>query len=414
MIRFLALFTRIQGVPAQYLGRSWISYGLNLALAKKGVVVKDKAFKNLTTSELQQRGASATIQGSLSGLPVYIRGSLLVGKSEITKAQFSKLLKQVTTHISSVSDIFVHDGSLGSCPQTDAKVRVISDSPAAACTFHDILWQTHMRAVSHDSSPVTVYVASSISSSAVDALGLGSEVNNGLIAADTDQSFLILCGKAFCNANGVKNALAALAEPIIISRGGLLLHASILLSCNSVFLMFVSEDTVRGCSEQVVADHGGVIMSPHGVSTLFRTRNPGSLFPFKFPAAIVLASSDSSGLIPTISKLSPGQAAYHFLAGYQNGTFNPAYGMSSSYLCDPLQIAKALFSKLVDYQIPSFLINVNEGEKQIAGMDFVNLVESSLHKNIAPFEPPRGGDLGRRYKNFVASKFGKLPQHLSF
>ncbi|KAI3770933.1 hypothetical protein L6452_02081 [Arctium lappa] len=128
--------------------------------------------------------------------------------------------------------------------------------------------------------------------SVVGALGLGREVNNGLIVADTDQSFLVLCGKAFCDANGIKNALVALAEPIIISRGCLLLHARILLSCNSVFLMFVSEDAIRGYSEQVVADHGGVIMSPNGVSTLFRTRNPRNMFPSKFPATIVLASSD--------------------------------------------------------------------------------------------------------------------------
>lgn len=75
---------------------------------------------------------------------------------------------QVTTHISSVSDIFVHDGAIGSTStststlQIDAKVRVISDNPTATCAFHNILFQTPTRAVSHDSCPLTVYVASSI------------------------------------------------------------------------------------------------------------------------------------------------------------------------------------------------------------------------------------------------------------
>ena len=71
---------------------------------------------------------------------------------------------QVTTHISSVSDIFVHDGAIGSTStlQIDAKVRVISDNPKATCAFHNILFQTPTRAVSHDSCPLTVYVASSI------------------------------------------------------------------------------------------------------------------------------------------------------------------------------------------------------------------------------------------------------------
>lgn len=40
------------------------SYGLNWALAGKGVIVKDKAFRNLESSELQQRGA--TIAGRVN------------------------------------------------------------------------------------------------------------------------------------------------------------------------------------------------------------------------------------------------------------------------------------------------------------------------------------------------------------
>ncbi|CAI9298882.1 unnamed protein product [Lactuca saligna] len=420
MVRFLGLVTRFLGLPAhQYQGKSWISYGLNLALARKGVIVNDKIFKNLTISELQTRGA--TIQDSLSGIPVYIRGNLFVQKSEITKAQFSKLLKQVTTHISSVSDIFVHDGAIGSTStstststlQIDAKVRVISDNPTATCAFHNILFQTPTRAVSHDSCPLTVYVASSISLNVLDAIGLGSEVTDGVIAADADLSSLVLCGKAFCDANGIKKALSALSEPIILSRGGLLLHPKILLSCDRVFLIFLSEDTIKKSLKHMVTDHGGVIMSStHNASPLFPSTNPKNRFLSKFPASMILSSSDSSGVIPTISKLSHGQAAYHFLAGYKNGTFNPAYGMTS-YLCDPLQIAKSLFSKLIDNQIPSFLINVNQGEKQISGMDFVNLVESTQHKNIPPFEC-KGGDLRRRYNNFLSNKFGKLPQHFSF
>ncbi|RVW79993.1 hypothetical protein CK203_047459 [Vitis vinifera] len=68
------------------------SYGLNWALAGKGVIVNDKAFRNLKSSELQQKGT--TIAESLSGLPIHVRGDVLGGASEIPKAQFSKLLKQ--------------------------------------------------------------------------------------------------------------------------------------------------------------------------------------------------------------------------------------------------------------------------------------------------------------------------------
>lgn len=381
-----------------------ISYGLNSALAGKGVIVQEKAFRNLTPSELQQKEP-------LLGLPVYVRGKFLGGSSEITKAEFSRLLKQVTTHISSISDIFVHDGAIGSFPKIDAKVRVISDSSSAVYPFSDILWKTSSRAVSHDSCPITVYAASSISSSAAEALGLGNQGNDGFIAADAERSSLILCGKAFADVRNTKEALAALAGPIISSRGGLLLSARILGCCDSVVLLFATEDTIR-CSDLLVSADSGVVLSPHGVFPLFQNGNPGGPHLLKLPAAIILVTSDSSRVIPPVSKLSSGQVAYHFLAGYQNGKFIPAYGVGLSCI-DPVELAKALFSKLKDYQIPSFLINANEGEKRKTGADLVNLVQSTLKENILPFKV-KGGGLRGRYKNFLSGMYPKLPKEFSF
>lgn len=84
------------------------------------------------------------------------------GTLEISKAQFSKLLKQVTSHISSVSTIFIRDGEVGSCWYFGAKIRVISDNPSAVSFLSRILWETNIRSISHDSCPLTVYVAASI------------------------------------------------------------------------------------------------------------------------------------------------------------------------------------------------------------------------------------------------------------
>ncbi|KAJ4721094.1 Phosphoenolpyruvate carboxykinase (ATP) [Melia azedarach] len=386
-----------------------LSYGLNWALAGRGVVVQDKAFQNLTSSELQQKGA--TIAESLSGLPVHVRGNLLGGYSDISKAQYSRLLKQITTHLSSISNIFVQDGAIGSSSQCDAKVRVISDSPSAVLKLSSILWKTPNRAVSHDSCPLTVYVAASISPGVGDAVGLGDQGNSGFISADIERSSLILCGKAFSDVNGIKEALAALSGPIITARGGLLLSARLLVSCDSVILLFAPEDTIQSCANLLVSADPGVILSSQGVMPLFQTGNTDGPDTFKLPSAILLASSDSSGIIPSVAKLSPGQAAYHFLAGYQDGKFVPAY--SKFLYINALELAKAFLSKLKDHQIWSYLVNVKKGETSVTGKDLSEMVQSMLSKNIPPFEP-KGSELQEKYKIFLSGKFGEIPKEFSF
>ncbi|XP_061945330.1 uncharacterized protein LOC133669274 isoform X3 [Populus nigra] len=117
----------------------------------------------------------------------------------------------------------------------------------------------------------------------------------------------------------------------------------LLVSGNSVIVIFAPEDTIQTCSGKLVSADAGVILSSQGVVPYFQTRNSGEPGSFKFPSAIVFATSDSSRTIPCISKLSPCQAAYHFLAGYQNGKFVPAYSDSPSI--DTLEFAKALSSE---------------------------------------------------------------------
>ncbi|XP_021816138.1 uncharacterized protein LOC110758560 isoform X1 [Prunus avium] len=385
------------------------SYGLNLALAGKGVIVKDQAFLNLNSSQLQHKGA--TIAESLSGLPLLVRGHVPGGgPSEISKPHFTKLLKQVTNHISSISNIFVHDGAIGSSPKCDAKVRLISDSPSAMLSLSRMLWETPTRAVSHDSCPLTVYVATSISPGIGESIGLGSKENDGFIAADIERSSLILCGKAFSDSNATKEALAALSGPVIFARGGLPLSARLLVSGDSVVLLFAPKRTFKSCRDLLVPSDAGVILSSKGLAFLFQT---GGSNLFTLPASVFLASSDSSGVIPSVSKLSPGQAAYHFLAGYQNGKFIPAYN-KGTWSIDPLELAKAFLSKLKDDQISSYLFNVDGGENNVNGSDFVKVVQSTLSENIPPFRAKSGGDLEEKYKSFLLSKFPDLPEEFSF
>jgi hypothetical protein len=70
-----------------------VSYGLNWAIAGRGVVVKDKVFYNLEKSELQKGGAAYT--ECLSGIPLHVRGNVISGIPDVSRAQFAKLLKLV-------------------------------------------------------------------------------------------------------------------------------------------------------------------------------------------------------------------------------------------------------------------------------------------------------------------------------
>ncbi|KAH9784118.1 phosphoenolpyruvate carboxykinase (ATP) [Citrus sinensis] len=346
-----------------WLGKIVCNTGCVVFFTYRGVVVNDKAFQNLTTSELQQKGAT------------------------------------------------IADGAVGSSSECDAKVRVISDSPSALLKLSSILWKTPSRAVSHDSCPLTVYVTTSISPGVVNAVGLRAQGDNGFIAADIERSSLILCGKGFSDANGVKEALAALSGPVIIARGGLLLCARVLVSGDSVILLFAPEDTIQRCANLLVSADAGVIVSSHGVAPLFQTGDSGGPYTFKLPTVAILASCDGSGIIPSVAKLSPGQAAYHFLAGYQNGKFFPAY--SKFAYIDALELAKAFMSKLKDHQILSYLVNAEKGETSITGKDLLEMVPSMLAKNFPPFEP-KGGELQEKYKSFLLSKFRGIPKGFSF
>ncbi|KAJ6814075.1 uncharacterized protein M6B38_139280 [Iris pallida] len=394
------------------------SYGLYWALAGRGVIVKDKVFHNLKSTELQNKGAT-TVESS-SGVSLYVRGNAVGGVSEISKAHFGKLLKQVTSHISSISNVFVQDGTVCSAPSCDAKVRVISDNPSALLSLSDVLWETPSRAVSHDSCPLTVYVASSISTGITEALGLGKKSSTGFAAADVERSSIILCGKAFVDANAIKDALVAVAAPVISARGGLPLSARLLASGDSMVLLFASEDTISSCPDlhqSLVSLDAGVVLTSDGVAPFFKTKNPTASNLLKKPACAVLAASDSTGVLPLVSKLSPGQAAYHFLAGYQDGKLVPAYSKGPSPI-DSLVLAKFFYSQLKDNDIPSFLINVHNGWKHITGKDIEKLVASMVSGNLQASKSgatdSKVGELKGKYNSFLSGKFQDLPEEFSF
>ncbi|KAJ1272547.1 hypothetical protein BS78_06G210500 [Paspalum vaginatum] len=394
-----------------------VSYGLNWAIAGRGVIVKDKVFHNLETSELQKAGAN--YPDCLSGIPLHVRGDITGGVPELSKAQFAKLLKLVTFHLSSISCLYVQDGAVGSFAQCDAKVRIISDTPSAVMLLSNVLWEIPDRAISHDTSPLTIYATSSISNNVKTVLGSGTQYANGFAAADIERSSLILCGKAFADPAIVKDALTAMAAPVLSARGGLPVPGWLICFGGSIILLFAPVEIIRCCSEIQNAllsiDCGSVISSERS-SVLFPSKARREPKLFTKPSTVIIVSSDSTGAIPSVLKLSPGQAAYHFLAGYHDGKFVPAYGRGASPV-DPLALASSLFSNLKENDTPAYLINAMQSGKHIGGKGFMKLLELALSHNLPDIktEDVRVGELKGKYRSFLSSKFGKrLPEEFYF
>ncbi|KAL6652124.1 hypothetical protein ACP70R_011049 [Stipagrostis hirtigluma subsp. patula] len=404
-----------------------VSFGLNWAIAARGVVVKDKVFHNLEISELQKAGTTYTER--LSGIPLHVRGNVSSGVPDVSRAQFAKLLKLVTFHLSSTSSLYVQDGAVGSSAECDAKVRVISDSPSAVMVLSNILWKIPDRAISHDTCPLTIYSASSISSNVKNVLGSGTQYANGFAAADIERSSLILCGKAFADSTVVKDALTALTAPILSARGGVPVPGWLLSFGDSIVMLFAPVEIIRSYSETrnaLLSEDCGVVIASKGSTVLFPTKASREPQLFSKPTAVFIVSSDSTDAISSISKLSPGQAAYHFLAGYQDGKFVPAYCRGPTPI-EPHALASSLFSheanvpmlplQLKEDGTPAFLINAKHCGKYIDGKEFIKLIELALADNLPDIKTAdiKVGELKGKYRSFVCGKFGKyLPEEFSF
>lgn len=119
------------------------------------------------------------------------------------------------------------------------------------------------------------------------------------------------------------------------------------------------------------------------------------------PTSVVFASSDCTGILPLLTKISPNQAAYHFLAGYQDGTFVTTYCKDPSPI-PPLELANALLSYINQNDLPSFLVNVSDHGKHIEGKDFLMTLESTVSNSIPELSfglscDPKVGDLKQKY-----------------
>lgn len=66
----------------------------------------------------------------------------------------------------------------------------------------------------------------------------------------------------------------------------------LLVSGDSVVLLFAPYQTVQSCTESLVSPDAGVILSAEGVAPYFQSGKSGGTNVFKLPAAVIFACSD--------------------------------------------------------------------------------------------------------------------------
>ncbi|KAJ6884316.1 hypothetical protein NC652_031343 [Populus alba x Populus x berolinensis] len=178
----------------------------------------------------------------------------------------------------------------------------------------------------------------------------------------------------------------------------------ILVSGDSVIVIFAPEDTIQTCAGKLVSADAGVILSSQGVVPYFQIRNSGEPGSFKFPSAIVFATSDSLSLLGSVSKWkvlpaysdSPSIDTLEFAKALSSEVKNESllnHLMSAEIIRYPILLTTILtlmcksihLFMLKDNQIPSLLVNVKEGEKSLTGHQFLTLVQSSLSNKAAPY-----------------------------
>jgi hypothetical protein len=351
-----------------------VNYALNWALCAKGVVPKGEAYRNLRESQLKK--LNANIPEPTKTTAVYARGAYTAGATDISKANFNRLYKEVTASLTSAQKLYVHDGAVGSSPLSDVKVRTISDNPSSALLFRSILEPAPTRQVSHQEFSFTVYIASNYSPSDVDSVGLTAEDKKAFVVIDYDRSAMILGGSAFTDVEAIKKALAALTAPSILSRDALPLSARLLVQGGATVLVFAPESVIQKNAtllKTAVSPDLGLVWSKEGVARLFASKESGASNLYKAPASVVLVTVDSTGAVPEISKVTPEKAGALFVAGYNGDEFQPGYQAGPGSV-DPVELAKGLTALLESTSTPAFLVNASA----IAEKDLRKYIESTV------------------------------------
>ena len=286
-------------------------------------------------------------------------------------AVFERLLVKTRAHLDSVENLFVKDAFCGADPDFRMPVRLVTEKAWHAAFMHNMFVRASEDELATHIPEFTILHAPELKSSMSD--GVNSDV---FVIIALDRGLVIIGGTHY--AGEIKKAIFTIMNHILPSKGLLPMHCSANTNGEESALFFglsgtgkttLSADPNRalvgddehGWSDKGVFNFEGgcyaklirlsqedepaifattkmrgsilenVVLNADGTPDFDNgslTQNTRGSYPIEFiqnrtpdsmagnPNNVVFLTCDAFGVLPPLSRLSPEQAAYHFMSGY--------------------------------------------------------------------------------------------------
>ena len=286
-------------------------------------------------------------------------------------AVFERLLVKTQAHLNAADNLFVKDAFCGADPDFRMPVRLVTEKAWHAAFMHNMFVRASKDELENHTPEFTILHAPELKSSMSD--GVNSDV---FVIIALDRGLVIIGGTHY--AGEIKKAIFTIMNHILPSKGLLPMHCSANTNGEESALFFglsgtgkttLSADPNRalvgddehGWSDKGVFNFEGgcyaklirlsqedepaifattkmrgsilenVVLNADGTPDFDNgslTQNTRGSYPIEFiqnrtpdsmagnPNNVVFLTCDAFGVLPPLSRLSPEQAAYHFMSGY--------------------------------------------------------------------------------------------------
>ena len=286
-------------------------------------------------------------------------------------AVFERLLVKTRAHLNSAENLFVKDAFCGADPEFRMPVRLVTEKAWHAAFMHNMFVRATDEELATHTPEFTILHAPDLKSSMSD--GVNSDV---FVIIALDRGLVIIGGTHY--AGEIKKAIFTIMNHILPTKGLLPMHCSANTDGTDSALFFglsgtgkttLSADPSRalvgddehGWSDKGVFNFEGgcyaklirlseedepaifattkmrgsilenVVLNADGTPDFDNgslTQNTRASYPIEFiqnrtpdsmagnPNNVVFLTCDAFGVLPPLSRLSPEQAAYHFMSGY--------------------------------------------------------------------------------------------------